>query len=100
MPRKPESIRLLRGFAMVVQITSIHAGLYFENITLTGVCFKHTGEGWNESAIILEGFDEYGYALKDVVLKDIMVKRREDAPKQALTLYCLQGVKMENICCE
>ena len=35
-----------------------------------------------------------------IQLKDIMVKRREDAPKQALTLYCLQGVKMENICCE
>ena len=73
---------------------------YFENLSLTGVCMKHTGETWDESAIILEGFDEDGYALKDVTLKNITIRRRANTPKQNVVLYCTKGVFLENVCCE
>ena len=51
-------------------------------------------------AIIVEGFDEDGYALKDVTLKNITIQRRESAPKQNVVLYCTQGLTMENIHCK
>lgn len=73
---------------------------YFENLSLTGVCMKHTGETWDESAIIVEGFDEDGYALKDVALKNITIQRRTGAPKQNMVLYCTQGLTIENIHCK
>ena len=72
---------------------------HFENIVLTGVCVKHNGETWDESAIILEGFDEEGYALKNVKMKDIVIKRRASAPKQNMSLYCVQGLSVENLRC-
>lgn len=78
----------------------VFENFHFENISLTGVCLKHTGETWNESAIILEGFDETGYSLRNIKLKDIRIKRRKDEPKQNISLYCLQGVFIENIKCE
>ena len=73
---------------------------HFENLTLTGVCLKHSGETWDESAIILEGFDEEGYCLDGVTLKDITILRRESAPKQTMVLYCMKGLKVDNICCK
>ena len=73
---------------------------HFENIVLTGVCVKHNGETWDESAIIVEGFDEEGYALKNVKLKDIVIKRRASAPKQNMSLYCVQGLSVENLRCK
>lgn len=78
----------------------VFENFHFENLTLTGVCVKHTGGTWNESAIILSGFDENGYSLKNVKLKDIVVKHRNDDPKQNISLYSLQGVSIENINCE
>ena len=78
----------------------VFENFHFENLTLTGVCVKHSGETWNESAIILEGFDETGYSLKNLKLKDILIKRRNDEQKQNISLYCLQGVSIENIKCE
>ena len=73
---------------------------YFENISLTGVCLKHTGETWDESAIILEGFDEEEYYLKNVTLKNITVQRRERTPKQNISLFSVQGLNIENVCCK
>ena len=73
---------------------------HFENLTLTGVCLKHNGETWDESAVILEGFDEEGYALKNVKLKDIVIERRASAPKQNMSLYCVQGLSVENLRCK
>ena len=73
---------------------------YFENISLTGVCLKHTGETWDEAAIILEGFDEEEYCLKNVTLKNIAIQRRERTPKHSLSLFSVKGVNIENICCK
>lgn len=72
---------------------------YFENILLTGVCLKHTGETWDESVIILEGFDEE-YCLKNVTLKNITIQRRENAPKQNVSLFSVQGLNITNVCCK
>ena len=44
------------------------ANISFENVEFMG-------------AIIVEGFDEDGYVLKDVTLKNITIQRRESAPK-------------------
>ncbi len=73
---------------------------HFENIVLTGVCVKHNGETWDESAVIVEGFDEEGYTLKNVKLKDIVIERRASAPKQNMSLYCVQGLSVENLRCK
>lgn len=73
---------------------------HFENITLTGVCRKHTGETWDEAVIITEGFDEKGYELKNVTLKNIKIKRREHNPKHVMQIACVAGIKLENIVCE
>lgn len=73
---------------------------YFENLSLTGVCMKHTGETWDETAIMMEGFDEAGYALEDVSLKNITIQRRDGAPKQNMSLFCVQGLSIENVVCK
>lgn len=73
---------------------------YFENINLTGVCIKHTGETWDEAAIITEGFDAEGFELKNVTLKNIKIKRREHNPNHAIKIASAVGINMENITCE
>lgn len=73
---------------------------HFENITLTGVCRKHTGETWDEAVIITEGFDVSGYELKNVTIKNVRIKRREYNPKQVMKIAYVSGVKVENIICE
>ena len=80
-------------------VAPILENFYFENISLTGVCIKHTGETWNESAIILEGFDGAEHCLKDVRIKNVSIAYREGEMKQNLTLSCLRGVSIENIFC-
>lgn len=72
----------------------------FENIVLTGKCLKHNGEEFNESAIILEGFDTNGYELKDVKLKDIKILKRADEPKQNITVKNVKGLSIENLFAE
>jgi hypothetical protein len=73
---------------------------HFENITLTGVCRKHTGETWDEAVIIMEGFDVNGHKLKNVTLKNITIKHRENNPKQVMQIACLAGVNIANITCD
>ena len=73
---------------------------HFENITLTGVCKKHTGETWDEAVIIMEGFDANAHKLKNVTLKNVTIKHRENNPKQVMQIACLAGVNMENITCD
>lgn len=70
---------------------------HFENISLTGVCLKHTGETWDEFAIILEGFDNADYKLKNVMLKNIRIKYREHNPKHTMRVVWTAGLKMENL---
>jgi polygalacturonase len=82
------------------QTPPIFEDYYFENVSLTGVCLKHTGETWDESAIILEGFDEENYCLKNVTLKDVTIERRANTPKQNLALFCVNGLTIENLCCK
>ena len=72
----------------------------FEDITLTGVCRKHTGEILDEAAIIMEGFEESGHELKNVSLKNVTVKRREHNVVQELKLSFAKGISFENIVCE
>lgn len=73
---------------------------HFEDIRLTGVCLKHNGETWEEAAIIAEGFDEAGHELKNVTMKNITIKRRENAPKQRIDIQYVKGLSIENITCE
>lgn len=72
----------------------------FENIVLTGVCLKHNEETWDESAIMLEGFKEHHYELKNVVLKDIRIKNRPTEIKHTINIQFTRGIVMENITCE
>lgn len=72
----------------------------FENITLSGVCLKHNGEAWDESALIVEGFDDDRYCLKNVKLKDITIKHRGTNPKHNISLFFVKGLSMDNIICK
>ena len=44
--------------------------------------------------------DEEEYCLKNVTLKNIIVQRRESAPKQNVSLFAVQGLNIENVCCK
>jgi polygalacturonase len=69
---------------------------HFEDITLTGVCYKHTGESWCESAIIAEGFDK-DFTLRNVSLKNIEILSRSNEEKHSLCFAFVKGLTIENI---
>lgn len=73
---------------------------HFENIKLTGVCIKHTGETWDEDAIIAEGFDGDGTKLKNVTMKNITLQKREHNPKQKIALCFVDGISIDGIFCK
>jgi polygalacturonase len=82
------------------EMPPVFENYHFENITLTGVCRKHTGETWDEAVIITEGFDVNGCALKNVTIKNVKIKHREHNPTHVIRIASITGVNLENIVCE
>ena len=70
---------------------------YFEDIVLTGVCLKHNEETWDESAVMVEGFKEPGYEVKNVTLKNICIKNRPTKTQHQINIQFAKGVMIENI---
>ena len=72
---------------------------HFEDVLVTGIYTLHTGEKRRCCPIIVNGFEE-GYSIKNVVFKNVQIKREKESASQKLEICCAQGISFENIFCE
>lgn len=71
----------------------------FEDISVTGIYTIHTGEQRTCPPIIINGFGN-GYNVKNVLFKNIKIKRLEGTSSQAFEICNVENVSFENIFCE
>ena len=68
---------------------------FFERLTLTGEMLDHD-RSWHDAAPLeIAGFDTPGYAVEDIVFKDITIQK----PSVTLPLSLCRGITLSNISC-
>lgn len=71
----------------------------FENVWITGKCLDHDGAHYNRDCVELIGFDEPGYALKNILLKNITLGVAGEMQKQTIVLKACEGITIQNMRC-
>ena len=71
----------------------------FEDIFVTGIYTLHTGEKRTCAPIIIKGFDG-GYGVRNILFKNVKIKRAMENTSQILEMRHVEGVTFENIFCE
>ncbi len=71
----------------------------FENVWITGRCLDHDGAYYDMDCMELIGFDEPGHALRNIVLKDIMLGIAGETKKQTVVLKACEGITIQNMSC-
>lgn len=71
----------------------------FEDVSVSGIYTLHTGETRNCPPIIVNGF-ENGDKVKNVVFKNVNIKRAKEKASQTLEICYVADVSFENVFCE
>ena len=68
---------------------------FFERLTLTGEVLDHDRSRHDAAPLEIAGFDTPGYAVEDIVFKDITIQK----PSVTLPLCLCRGITLSNISC-
>ena len=68
---------------------------FFERLTLTGEVLDHDRSRHDAAPLEIAGFDTPGYAVEDIVFKDITIQK----PSVTLPLRLCRGITLSNISC-
>lgn len=71
----------------------------FENLHITGKCLDHDGEYQYLNSIEMIGFDEPGYELKDILLRNVTLGVEGESREQAVVLRLCRNITIENLQC-
>ena len=71
----------------------------FENIEIGGEILEVDRTWSHDTAVILHGFEEPGYAAKNVVFRNITIVGRGKNIEQQFSLKNCEGITLENIRC-
>ena len=71
----------------------------FENVHITGKCYDHDGKYQYMNSIEMVGFEEAGYELKNILLKDITVGIEGEERQQTFVLKACENITISNLRC-
>ena len=71
----------------------------FERVHIIGECPERDGKMHPCEPVILCGFEENGYEVKDIIFRNILFGKKNAGTQQKLLLKACKGVSFQDICC-
>ena len=71
----------------------------FERVHIIGECLERDGKMHPCEPVILCGFEENGYEVKNIIFRNILFGKKNAGTQQKLLLKACKGVSFQDICC-